>query len=64
MLMKKKYNVFSHPFLYTNDNLAKQLRNNKDEIPSSRVIENILNYSKSLTILNLKNIGKIGLIIN
>jgi len=62
--MKKKYNVFLHPFLNTNDNLAEQICKNKDEVPSQKVIKNIINYSKSLTIINLKEIGKIGLIIN
>lgn len=64
MLMKKKYNIFLHPFLNSNDNLAELSRVNRDEVPSRRVINNIINYSKSLTVINLKNIGKIGLIIN
>jgi hypothetical protein len=62
--MKKKYNVFSHPFLNSSDNLAELSNAYKDEIPSKRVIQNIINYSKSLSVINLKNIGKIGLIIN
>jgi hypothetical protein len=64
--MKKSYLFYVDKVLVGNKFIAKVSQNNSETnlVPSKQIIQNLINYSKSLDIINLKALGKVGVLYN
>lgn len=64
--MKKSYLFYVDNVSDNKKNMYKadNHKNDIDLLPSKRIIQNLINYSKSLDIINLKTLGKIGILAN
>ncbi|MFZ4400442.1 MAG: hypothetical protein ACOYO1_10440 [Bacteroidales bacterium] len=66
--MKKSYTLHSDNLFYTEKSLpVKPLNNNINEdqlLPGKHIIQNLINYSKSLSIIKFQSIGTFGFISN
>ena len=64
--MKKSYLFYVDKVLDGNKFIAKVSQNNSETnlVPSNQIIQNLINYSKSLDIINLKALGKVGVLYN
>ncbi len=64
--MKKSYFLNVDNFTVSKKNMyeIKNQKNHLDLLPSKQIIQNLINYSKSLDVINLHSLGKIGLLSN
>jgi hypothetical protein len=65
--MKKSYTFHADNLLYTQKLFPVNQSINYDEdkfLPGKHIIQNLINYSKSLNIIKLQSIGTFGLISN
>lgn len=58
--MKKSYFFYFEKF--SSSNKTQKFEN--DMLPGKQIIQNLINYSKALDIINLQSIGKIGILAN
>jgi hypothetical protein len=64
--MKKSYFFYVEKVLVGKNVISKVPHNNCENnvVPSKQIIQNLINYSKSLDIINLKTLGKVGILYN
>jgi hypothetical protein len=65
--MKKSYTLHTEIPLYSKESLEPQQTMNTEKdifLPGKHVIQNLINYSKSLNIIKSQSIGSFGLISN
>lgn len=63
--MKKSYLLYADNVSVSNNTF--KTKNNQTEnmmLPGKHIIQNLINYSKSLDVIDLKLIGKIGVLAN
>ncbi len=64
--MKKSYTLHVDNLFFTPQSFSLHQSKNEEDtlIPSKQIIQNLINYSKSLNIIKLQSIGTFGLISN
>jgi hypothetical protein len=63
--MKKSYLFYADNVSVSNNTFkAKNNQNENMMLPRKHIIQNLINYSKSLDVIDLKLIGKIGILAN